>query len=143
VKLDGVELRCVHKPVAASARSGFPDGTLAYREVAAYTLSEATGWRIVPPTVLREGPWGPGMCQLWIDTSEDQAEGEEAGEDASLLALIPEDEAGEAEGWLPILSVELEDGRGAVLAHKDDDRLRRVAAYDAVVNTPTARAATC
>jgi uncharacterized repeat protein (TIGR03843 family) len=135
VKLDGVELRCVHKPVAGERPLwDFPDGTLAFREVAAFEVSEATGWGIVPPTVLREGPWGPGMCQLWIDTTEDQEEGEEAAEDANLLALIPADEAGESEGWLPILSVELEDGRGAVLAHKDDERLRRIAAYDAVVN---------
>jgi uncharacterized repeat protein (TIGR03843 family) len=44
----------------------FPDGTLAEREVAAYEVSAATGWRIVPPTVYREGPLGPGMVQLWI-----------------------------------------------------------------------------
>ena len=48
----------------------FPDGTLAGREVAAYLVSEATGWGIVPPTVLRDGPFGPGMCQLWIDVDE-------------------------------------------------------------------------
>jgi hypothetical protein len=45
----------------------FPDETLAAREVAAFVLSEASGWRIVPPTVLRDGPVGPGMVQLWID----------------------------------------------------------------------------
>lgn len=45
----------------------FPDGTLGRREVAAYLVSEATGWGIVPPTVLRDGPAGPGMVQLWLD----------------------------------------------------------------------------
>ncbi|CAN5641890.1 SCO1664 family protein [soil metagenome] len=45
----------------------FPVGTLANRERAAYLLSEQTGWRIVPPTVLRDGPLGRGMVQLWID----------------------------------------------------------------------------
>jgi hypothetical protein len=45
----------------------FPDGTLAAREVAAFVLSEASGWGIAPPTVLRDGPVGPGMVQLWID----------------------------------------------------------------------------
>ena len=44
----------------------FPIGTLARREVAAFLVSEATGWGIVPPTVLREGPYGPGMVQQWI-----------------------------------------------------------------------------
>ncbi len=48
----------------------FPDGTLAHREVAAFLVSEATGWGIVPPTVLRDGPAGPGMVQLWIDEDD-------------------------------------------------------------------------
>ena len=45
----------------------FPHGTLADREVAAYAVSRAAGWDLVPPTVYRDGPFGPGMCQLWID----------------------------------------------------------------------------
>jgi hypothetical protein len=45
----------------------FPYGTLTRREVAAYLVSEAFGWRIVPPTLLRDGPHGEGMLQLWID----------------------------------------------------------------------------
>ncbi len=44
----------------------FPDGTLTRREVAAYQVSEALGWGIVPPTLLRDGPFGEGMLQLWI-----------------------------------------------------------------------------
>jgi hypothetical protein len=69
--LDGVTVACVHKPIAGERPLwDFPDGTLAYREVAAYVVSTATGWDIVPPTVLREGPFGPGMCQLWIDIDE-------------------------------------------------------------------------
>ena len=46
---------------------GLPGGTLAGREVAAYAVSRAAGWDVVPPTVMRDGPFGPGMCQLWID----------------------------------------------------------------------------
>jgi uncharacterized repeat protein (TIGR03843 family) len=45
----------------------FPDGTLCYREVAAFVVSEALGWQIVPPTVLREGSRGIGSVQLYID----------------------------------------------------------------------------
>jgi hypothetical protein len=45
----------------------FPDGTLCYREVAAYLISEALGWQIVPPTVLRSGPHGVGSVQLFIE----------------------------------------------------------------------------
>jgi uncharacterized repeat protein (TIGR03843 family) len=68
VTADGVSAACVYKPVAGERPLwDFPDGTLAEREVAAYTVSAASGWGIVPPTVYREdGPAGPGMVQLWI-----------------------------------------------------------------------------
>jgi uncharacterized repeat protein (TIGR03843 family) len=63
---------CVYKPVAGERPLwDFPDGTLAGREISAFLVSEATGWRVVPPTVLREAPFGPGMVQLWIDGDED------------------------------------------------------------------------
>ena len=63
---------CVYKPIRGERPlDDFPVGTLAYREVAAYELSEAMGWRIVPPTVLRDGPLGPGMVQAWIEVDED------------------------------------------------------------------------
>ncbi|HEV2757488.1 MAG TPA: SCO1664 family protein [Actinomycetota bacterium] len=46
----------------------FPHGSLAGREVAAYLVSEAAGWGIVPPTVLREdAPLGPGSLQLFVE----------------------------------------------------------------------------
>jgi uncharacterized repeat protein (TIGR03843 family) len=97
VTFDGVTAACVHKPIAGERPLwDFPDGTLAYREVAAYAVSSATGWDVVPPTVLRDGPYGPGMCQLWIDVDES----------VDLVALV----------------------------RSDDDRLRRMAVFDAVVN---------
>ena len=62
---------CVYKPVRGERPLwDFPDGTLAEREVATYLVSEATGWGLVPPTVLRDGPFGAGMCQLWVDVVE-------------------------------------------------------------------------
>jgi uncharacterized repeat protein (TIGR03843 family) len=68
VALDGVTAAAVYKPVRGERPLwDFPDGTLAGREVATYLVSEATGWDLVPPTVLRDGPFGPGMCQLWVD----------------------------------------------------------------------------
>jgi uncharacterized repeat protein (TIGR03843 family) len=71
VACDGVTAACVYKPVAGERPLwDFPDGTLAEREVAAYELSAATGWGIVPPTVYRMGPAGPGMVQLWIAEDE-------------------------------------------------------------------------
>jgi hypothetical protein len=65
---NGVSAACVYKPIAGERPLwDFPDGTLADRELAAYLVSAATGWDIVPPTVMRDGPYGIGMCQLWID----------------------------------------------------------------------------
>jgi uncharacterized repeat protein (TIGR03843 family) len=60
----------------------FPIGTLARREVAAFLVSEATGWGIVPPTVLRDGPYGVGMVQQWIH----------ADPAVDLVALVVEDD---------------------------------------------------
>ena len=69
--LDGLTAAVVYKPVQGERPLwDFPDGTLAGREVSAYLVSQATGWDVVPPTVLREGPFGTGMCQLWIDVDE-------------------------------------------------------------------------
>ena len=58
-------IECVYKPVAGERPLwDFPDGTLAQREVSAYLVSEALGWNVVPPTVLRgDGPAGSGMVQ--------------------------------------------------------------------------------
>lgn len=62
---------CVYKPVRGEAPLwDFPDGTLGSREIAAFAMSEASGWDIVPPTVFRDGPYGNGMVQLWIDVDE-------------------------------------------------------------------------
>jgi hypothetical protein len=68
---DGATAACVYKPVRGERPLwDFPDGTLAGREVAAFSVSTALGWQVVPPTVLRDGPFGPGMVQLWIDGDE-------------------------------------------------------------------------
>jgi len=45
----------------------FPHGTLCLREVTAYMVSQALGWPLIPPTVLRDGPHGPGALQFHID----------------------------------------------------------------------------
>ncbi|MEV1069066.1 SCO1664 family protein [Streptomyces sp. NPDC050263] len=120
---EGREAACVYKPVAGERPLwDFPDGTLAQREVAAYEVSEATGWGLVPPTVLREGPHGEGMCQLWIETAPE----------AELLALVDAEEP--APGWKAIGFAEVGEGRTALLVHADDERLRRLAVLDAVIN---------
>jgi uncharacterized repeat protein (TIGR03843 family) len=50
----------------------FPTGSLANREYAAYLLSVAIGWPNIPPTLLRDGPHGIGMVQLYVETLEDE-----------------------------------------------------------------------
>ncbi|RDD88724.1 SCO1664 family protein [Streptomyces parvulus] len=120
---EGREAACIYKPVAGERPLwDFPDGTLAQREVAAYEVSEATGWGLVPPTVLRDGPYGEGMVQLWI----------EAVPETELLALVDTEEPGP--GWKGIALAEVGEGRTALLVHADDERLRRLAVLDAVIN---------
>jgi uncharacterized repeat protein (TIGR03843 family) len=61
----------VYKPVRGERQlHDFPDGTLARREVAAHAVSEASGWDVIPPTILRDGPFGEGMVQLWVEVDE-------------------------------------------------------------------------
>ncbi|WP_243274317.1 SCO1664 family protein [Streptomyces albus subsp. chlorinus] len=79
VEHEGVSLPCVYKPVAGERPLwDFPDGNLAQREVAAYEVSRVTGWDLIPATVLREGPYGTGMCQAWVGEPPD-AEGPQDG----------------------------------------------------------------
>ncbi|MFE5811247.1 SCO1664 family protein [Streptomyces sp. NBC_01232] len=120
---------CVYKPVKGERPLwDFPDGNLAQREVAAYLVSEATGWGLVPATVLRDGPYGEGMVQRWIE-AEQPAEDSPLG---GLLGLVDGEEAGE--GWKPVALAEVGEGRTALLVHADDPRLRRMAVLDAVIN---------
>ncbi|MEU4875447.1 SCO1664 family protein [Streptomyces sp. NPDC021608] len=120
---EGREAACVYKPVAGERPLwDFPDGSLARREVAAYEVSRATGWDLVPPTVLRDGPYGEGMCQLWVETAPE----------SELLALVDGEEPGP--GWKAIGFAEVGEGRTALLVHADDERLRRLAVLDAVIN---------
>jgi uncharacterized repeat protein (TIGR03843 family) len=66
--LDGIEVPAVYKPQRGERPLwDFTEGTLCHREVAAYELSEALGWSIVPETVLRDGPHGLGMVQRFVD----------------------------------------------------------------------------
>ncbi|MET9407816.1 SCO1664 family protein [Streptomyces sp. NPDC002935] len=126
VSYEGREAFCVYKPVAGERPLwDFPDGTLAQREVAAYEVSEATGWGLVPTTVLRDGPYGEGMCQLWIEAPAAQ-------DGDGLLALVEGEEP--AEGWKAIVFAEVGEGERALLVHADDTRLRRLAVLDAVIN---------
>jgi uncharacterized repeat protein (TIGR03843 family) len=123
VTLDGAALRCIYKPIAGERPLwDFPDGTLAAREVAAYVVSEALGWNVVPLTVLREGPAGFGMVQVWCDADERQ----------DPVDIVPVDQL--PEGYLHVLDAIDGDGTPVALVHEDTAPLRRMAVFDAIVN---------
>jgi uncharacterized repeat protein (TIGR03843 family) len=124
VTLDGVTARCVYKPVRGERPLwDFPDGTLAGREVAAHVLSAATGWDVVPLTLMRDGPLGVGACQIWVDEPDDA----EPMVGFVAAADLPP-------GWLRVAAARDETGQRYLLAHADDPRLARMALFDAVVN---------
>ncbi len=123
VSADGVEAQCVYKPVRGERPLwDFPDGTLAGREVGAFLVSEAAGFHVVPPTLLRDGPFGPGMVQVWVDTDD-----ERALVDVCSPKAVPD-------GWIGVLRARGDRGEPAVLVHADTPALQRMAAFDVVVN---------
>ena len=118
-----VRIRCVYKPTAGERPLwDFPDGTLAARERAAYVVSEALGWDVVPRTLLRDGPAGPGMVQEW----------REPVEDASPVDLCAQGHV--PDGYLHVLDALDGDGDAVSLVHEAAAALRRMAVFDVVVN---------
>ncbi|WEO79301.1 SCO1664 family protein [Cryobacterium sp. SO2] len=114
----------VYKPIAGeNPLWDFPDGDLASREAAAYLVSEAFGWNVVPRTWLRDGPMGPGMTQLWQDADPEQ----------DAVDLVPAEEV-PADGWRQVLEGEDGNNRRVALIHEDSAALRRMAVFDIVVN---------
>ncbi|MBA2701371.1 MAG: SCO1664 family protein [Chloroflexi bacterium] len=65
-------IEAIYKPtIGERPLDDFPSGTLTRREVAAWLVSEATGWDIVPPTILRQGPFGEGMLQAFVEVDRE------------------------------------------------------------------------
>ena len=127
---------CVYKPVAGEAPLwDFPDGTLAGRERAAYLVSAALGWEIVPHTIIRDGPAGSGMVQSWVDQPGDGITDTPADDDDDTLDLVDLVPAGKLPaGYLAILQAYDHVGDAVTLVHADDDRLRRMAVFDVLIN---------
>jgi uncharacterized repeat protein (TIGR03843 family) len=124
--LGAVRIPCVYKPVAGERPLwDFPTGTLAHRERAAYLVSEALGWDVVPLTILREGPHGRGMVQVWCEP-------ERADDHLDAVDLCPVDEV--PEGYLHILDATDGSGNDVALVHEDSPALHRMAVFDALVN---------
>ncbi len=70
--LENEIVKCIYKPIAGERPLwDFQDGNLAQREFAAYLISEYLEMHIVPLTILRDGPFGLGMVQEWIDIDQD------------------------------------------------------------------------
>ncbi len=127
VGADGQVVPAIYKPVRGERPLwDFPTGTLAGREVASARIAEASGYAVVPPTVLRDGPAGVGSVQLWIGDPH-------AGEPLpSPVGLAP---AGTVpEGYLSIVDGELPDGTSVTVVHEDADDVRDAAVLDAVLN---------
>jgi uncharacterized repeat protein (TIGR03843 family) len=125
-------VHCVYKPVSGEQPLwDFPDGTLAGRELGAYLVSTELGWNIVPYTVIRDGPAGPGMLQLWVQQPGDAVDSDpKPGHD--LVDLFPADKL--QPGYLPVLRAYDYAGDEVILMHADDVQLRRMAVFDVLIN---------
>jgi len=120
---DGAHTDCVYKPVRGERPLwDFPDGTLAGREVASYLVSELAGWHLVPPTVLADGPFGPGMVQQWVDEPLETV----------LVDIVAVDAV--PPGWMHVLDAVDQHGEPVALIHADHPALRSLAVFDAVIN---------
>lgn len=149
----------VYKPIRGERPLwDFPDGQLAYREVAAYLISRAGGWDITPPTVLRDGPHGQGSVQRWVTPIvgdiddevtdghiDDEPSGASEGTtgrigdpDGPVVIVVPRREL--PDGWFPVLSGDLANGSPVVVAHADIPELASVAVFDAVLNNSDRKA---
>jgi uncharacterized repeat protein (TIGR03843 family) len=132
IEADGVRASCVYKPIRGERPLwDFPDGTLADREYASYLLAEAfspDGAPLVPPTVLRDGPFGPGMVQVWVDTDTERE-------------LVDVCSPGEVpDGWLTVLRARDSLGDPALLVHANHPDLQRMAVLDVVLNNADRKA---
>ncbi len=118
-----LDLRAVYKPVAGERPLwDFEDGTLAARERAAYLVSEALGWRLVPRTLLREGPSGLGMVQEWCEPDPRQHP----------VDIVPSGRV--PAGYRHVVDAYDQDDRPVTLVHEDGPALRRMALFDVVAN---------
>lgn len=120
-------MRAIYKPVKGERPLwDFPEGTLAGREVASALVAEATGYAVVPPTVLRDGPLGVGSVQQWIGDPF-AAEAHDGPVRVVPAGRVPE-------GWLSVVDGQLPDGTDVTVIHEDSANLRDAAVLDAILN---------
>lgn len=128
--------RAVYKPIQGERPlPDFPDRTLAYREVAAYVISELGGWHVIPTTILRDGPLGMGSVQVWHDVPDEIASLPASGlMDVISAGVVPD-------GWLSVVDAEDHRGRPLSVVHRDDEKLASLAVLDVVLNNADRKAA--
>jgi len=102
----------------------YPHGTLVARERAAWLVSEAGCFGVVPPTVLRDGPRGPGSVQLWVGPVSEEPD--------PVVEVCPPHAV--REDWVVVLHGEGPTGERVVVAHSSEPALRTVAVLDAALN---------
>lgn len=125
-------IAAVYKPIRGeSPLWDFPDDSLATREAAAFLVSQAGGWDLVPPTVLRDGPLGAGSLQLWVGPLDERP-------DHELLRVDPGSQA--PDGYVEVLSVFDQRDRPQVVSHADVQALRDLAVLDTVLNNADRKA---
>lgn len=113
----------IYKPIRHErALWDFPGAVLAHREVAVHLISEALGWSVVPPTVLREGPFGPGMVQVWCEPDDTVA-----AVDIAPAGPVPP-------GYRHVFDGVDAQERPVQLVHEDSAALLRMAVFDVVIN---------
>ncbi len=75
---DGQQHLGIYKPMAGERPlHDFPYGTLHHREMSSWIVSDTLGWNIVPPTVVRDGPYGEGSLQIFVPHTEERDDAEE------------------------------------------------------------------
>jgi len=134
---DADPVRVMYKPIRGEQPLwDFPHGTLAEREAASYLLSATYGWDLVPPTVVRDGPYGPGSVQRWI--GDPLVPGAELTDVVDVFAVgaVPD-------GWLTVAAGEGRGGHDVLVAHEDAADLRSMAVFDAVINNSDRKGSHC
>lgn len=129
-------LHVIYKPIRGERPLwDFPEGTLAGREVAAHLVSELGGWHLVPTTILRDGPLGPGAVQQWIGDPFHPLAPD------SVVDVVPVDHV--PAGWLAVLDGETPDGTAVTVAHAARSDVRSLSVLDAVLNNSDRKGSHC
>ena len=123
--MDEEQRFAIYKPVAGERPLwDFPDGTLAAREAAAYAVSAAGGFDLIPETVLRSGSMGWGSVQRWAGIPAEPLR--------EVVDLVRTSQV--EPGWLVGFEAEDMMGRPVAVVHREEPAMRSMAVLDVVLN---------